>query len=78
MIQLLNVKGYWFQIDVKMALRTLPLLYLNLGGEMLYVLDQRLTAQNISGPKSVKGMNCYITGAGINQIYTFKVVKKAN
>ncbi len=37
-----------------MSLRTLPLLYLNLGGEMLYVLDQRLAAQNVNGPKAVK------------------------
>ena len=28
-----------------MCERTLPLLFLNLGGEMLYVLDQRLKAQ---------------------------------
>ncbi len=28
-----------------MSERTLPLLFLNLGGEMLYVLDQRLKAQ---------------------------------
>ncbi len=38
-----------------MALRTLPLLYLNLGGEMMYVLDQRLMAQNVDPEKSSKG-----------------------
>ena len=38
-----------------MSLRTLPLLYLNLGGEMMYVLDQRLMAQNVPGNKAVKG-----------------------
>ncbi|XP_008830370.1 protein OSCP1 isoform X1 [Nannospalax galili] len=37
-----------------MSVRTLPLLFLNLGGEMLYVLDQRLRAQNIPGDKARK------------------------
>jgi hypothetical protein len=31
--------------ELGMCERTLPLLFLNLGGEMLYVLDQRLKAQ---------------------------------
>lgn len=38
-----------------MSMRTLPLLFLNLGGEMLYILDQRLRAQNIPGDKARKG-----------------------
>ncbi|XP_048950119.1 protein OSCP1 isoform X2 [Canis lupus baileyi] len=37
-----------------MSVRTLPLLFLNLGGEMLYILDQRLRAQNIPGDKAHK------------------------
>ncbi|XP_020951611.1 protein OSCP1 isoform X1 [Sus scrofa] len=37
-----------------MSLRTLPLLFLNLGGEMLYILDHRLRAQNIPGDKARK------------------------
>ena len=37
-----------------MANRMLPLLYLNLGGEMMYILEQRLVAQNL-GDKSSKG-----------------------
>nr|XP_034360045.1 protein OSCP1 isoform X5 [Arvicanthis niloticus] len=37
-----------------MSVRTLPLLFLNLGGEMLYVLDQRLRAQNIPRDKARK------------------------
>ncbi|XP_044801181.1 protein OSCP1 isoform X3 [Bubalus bubalis] len=37
-----------------MSMRTLPLLFLNLGGEMLYILDQRLRAQNIPGDKARK------------------------
>ncbi|KAF0720497.1 hypothetical protein AaE_010306 [Aphanomyces astaci] len=36
------------------AMLTMPMLLINMGGEMLYVLDQRLKAQNISGDKSVK------------------------
>ncbi|XP_053101640.1 protein OSCP1 isoform X2 [Hemicordylus capensis] len=44
-----------------MSLRTLPLLFLNLGGEMLYILDQRLRAQSIPGEKARKVMNDIIT-----------------
>ncbi|KAF0686613.1 Aste57867_21585 [Aphanomyces stellatus] len=36
------------------AMLTMPMLLINMGGEMLYVLDQRLKAQNIAGDKSVK------------------------
>ncbi len=38
-----------------MSLRTLPILFLNLGGEMLYILDQRLRAQNVLPEKASKG-----------------------
>ncbi|XP_077384066.1 protein OSCP1 isoform X1 [Festucalex cinctus] len=44
-----------------MASRTLPLLFINLGGEMLYILDQRLRAQNIPPDKAKKVMNDIIT-----------------
>ncbi|XP_031818027.1 protein OSCP1 isoform X1 [Sarcophilus harrisii] len=37
-----------------MSVRTLPLLFLNLGGEMLYILDQRLRAQNVPTDKARK------------------------
>ncbi|BFZ24996.1 hypothetical protein BsWGS_28035 [Bradybaena similaris] len=37
-----------------MSLKTLPLLFINLGGEMIYILDQRLRAQNIVEEKSRK------------------------
>ncbi|XP_010624122.1 protein OSCP1 isoform X2 [Fukomys damarensis] len=40
-----------------MSVRTLPLLFLNLGGEMLYILDQRLRAQNIPADKARKVLN---------------------
>ncbi|XP_068125160.1 protein OSCP1 isoform X2 [Hyperolius riggenbachi] len=44
-----------------MSLRTLPVLFINLGGEMLYILDQRLRAQNIPPDKAKKVMNDIIT-----------------
>ncbi|XP_072466141.1 protein OSCP1 [Notamacropus eugenii] len=44
-----------------MSVRTLPLLFLNLGGEMLYILDQRLRAQNIPADKARKVMNDIIS-----------------
>ncbi|XP_077431793.1 protein OSCP1 isoform X1 [Vanacampus margaritifer] len=44
-----------------MSSRTLPLLFINLGGEMLYILDQRLRAQNIPPDKAKKVMNDIIT-----------------
>nr|XP_023677016.1 protein OSCP1 isoform X5 [Paramormyrops kingsleyae] len=37
-----------------MSSKTLPLLFINLGGEMLYILDQRLRAQNIPSDKARK------------------------
>ncbi|XP_023677013.1 protein OSCP1 isoform X2 [Paramormyrops kingsleyae] len=44
-----------------MSSKTLPLLFINLGGEMLYILDQRLRAQNIPSDKARKVMNDIIT-----------------
>uniref|UniRef100_A0A3Q2C7H2 Organic solute carrier partner 1a n=1 Tax=Cyprinodon variegatus TaxID=28743 RepID=A0A3Q2C7H2_CYPVA len=40
-----------------MSIRTLPLVFINLGGEMLYVLDQRLQANNTSEDRSEKVLN---------------------
>ncbi|XP_060077147.1 protein OSCP1-like [Ylistrum balloti] len=37
-----------------MSFKTLPLLFINLGGEMIYILDQRLRAQNIADEKAKK------------------------
>uniref|UniRef100_A0A8C7ZMY6 Organic solute carrier partner 1a n=1 Tax=Oryzias sinensis TaxID=183150 RepID=A0A8C7ZMY6_9TELE len=39
-----------------MSTRTLPLVFINLGGEMLYILDQRLQAQNTSVDNTEKGV----------------------
>ncbi|KPP61089.1 protein OSCP1-like, partial [Scleropages formosus] len=44
-------------VPVNMSMRTLPLLFINLGGEMLYILDQRLQAQNVPTEKTSKVMN---------------------
>ncbi|XP_061530057.1 protein OSCP1 [Phycodurus eques] len=44
-----------------MSSRTLPLLFINLGGEMLYILDQRLRAQSIPADKAKKVMNDIIS-----------------
>ncbi|KAF0024428.1 hypothetical protein F2P81_023230 [Scophthalmus maximus] len=40
-----------------MSVRTLPLVFINLGGEMIYILDQRLRASNTSDDNSEKVMN---------------------
>ncbi|KAK8778087.1 hypothetical protein V5799_020572 [Amblyomma americanum] len=40
-----------------MALRALPLLYVNMGGEMLYILSQRLKAQRIDSDKAQRVMS---------------------
>ncbi|KAH9489142.1 Protein oscp1 [Bulinus truncatus] len=39
---------------VTMSYKALPLLFMNLGGEMIYILDQRLSAQSIPIEKSKK------------------------
>ncbi|KAK2920869.1 hypothetical protein Q8A73_000354 [Channa argus] len=39
-----------------MSMRSLPLVFINLGGEMLYILDQRLQAHNTSEDNSEKGV----------------------
>ena len=36
-------------------LLVMPMLVINMGGEMVYILDQRLRAQNIEAVKSRKG-----------------------
>ena len=39
-----------------MSEKALPILFINLGGEMLYVLDQRLNAQKIQNEKAKKSL----------------------
>ena len=40
---------------IKMAHRTMPILYLNLCGEMLYIIDQRLIDTKTDPEKQIKG-----------------------
>jgi hypothetical protein len=37
------------------AQHAFPILYLNLGGELMYIIEQRLQAQNIPEEKTVRG-----------------------
>ena len=39
----------------EMSLCTLPILYLNLGGEMLYIIRHRLQAQDVHPEKAHRG-----------------------
>ena len=56
-----------------MAQRTLPVLFMNLGGEMMYILDQRLQAQAIEKDKAGKVSTVtYTTTITITK--TFKVM----
>lgn len=41
-----------------MSLKSFPIIFINMGGEMVYILDQRLSAQEIVDQKAVKGTNC--------------------
>ncbi|XP_054712365.1 protein OSCP1-like [Uloborus diversus] len=44
----------YLYVNVKMTEKVLPIVFINLSGEMIYVIQQRLEAQNISSDKSVK------------------------
>jgi hypothetical protein len=39
-----------------MSLKSFPIIFINMGGEMVYILEQRLTAQEVNDQKSVKGI----------------------
>ena len=53
--------GLWSHQETEMSERAFALVFLNLGGEMLYVLDQRLYAQKIEVEKGKKS-KCHIAG----------------
>ncbi|CAF4385508.1 unnamed protein product [Adineta steineri] len=40
-----------------MSLKAFPIIFFNMGGEMIYILEQRLSAQEIIDQKSVKVVN---------------------
>ncbi len=39
-----------------MSLKSFPIIFFNMGGEMVYILDQRLSAQEIVDQKAAKGI----------------------
>uniref|UniRef100_A0A8C5DMP2 Protein OSCP1-like n=1 Tax=Gouania willdenowi TaxID=441366 RepID=A0A8C5DMP2_GOUWI len=57
-----------------MSVRTLPLVFINLGGEMLYILDQRLRSLNTSEDNSEKVMND-IVGTLFNRAFMDELLK---
>uniref|UniRef100_A0A8C4WXP2 Organic solute carrier partner 1 n=1 Tax=Eptatretus burgeri TaxID=7764 RepID=A0A8C4WXP2_EPTBU len=57
-----------------MASRSLPLLFINLGGEMLYILEQRLQAQGIPGDKATKVLHDII-GAMFSRPFLLELFK---
>ncbi|XP_014674452.1 PREDICTED: protein OSCP1-like [Priapulus caudatus] len=57
-----------------MSLHTLPLLFINLGGEMIYILDQRLRAQNIPQEKAKKVIHD-IVGTMFNRRFMTELFK---
>ncbi|XP_041867217.1 protein OSCP1-like [Melanotaenia boesemani] len=57
-----------------MSMRTLPLVFINLGGEMLYILDQRLQAPNTSEDQSEKVMKD-IVGTMFSKVFMDELLK---
>ncbi|XP_059165805.1 protein OSCP1-like [Physella acuta] len=57
-----------------MSVKTLPLLFINLGGEMIYILDQRLHAQLIPSEKSKKVL-CDIVQTMFNKKFLDELFK---
>ena len=43
-----------------MSHRTLPVLFINLGGEMIYIIDARLKAQAVEKERSNKVRDCWV------------------
>lgn len=39
-----------------MSLKSFPIIFINMAGEMVYILEQRLTAQEINDQKATKGI----------------------
>ncbi|KAI2653121.1 Protein OSCP1 [Labeo rohita] len=57
-----------------MSQRTLPLLIINLGGEMIYILDQRLRAQDENDDKTQRVMND-IVGTMFNKAFLEELLR---
>ena len=59
-----------------MADHVLPLQFLNLGGEMLYIIDQRLRAQEVPLDRATKGCGGGGVGRGLLQLqYEVEIVR---
>ena len=43
------------KVILGMSLKSFPIIFINMGGEMVYILDQRLSAQGIVDQKSARG-----------------------
>ncbi|PSN51191.1 Protein OSCP1 [Blattella germanica] len=56
------------------SLYSVPMLYLNLGGEMMYILNQRLNAQRIPKDKALKVLND-IVGIMLNEKFLVQLFK---
>jgi len=50
-----------------MSLKSFPIIFINMAGEMVYILEQRLTAQEISDQKSTKGIIHFLNRIGSNK-----------
>ena len=59
-----------------MAHRTMPILYLNLCGEMLYIIDQRLIDTKTDPEKQIKGTN--ISSAPVPSVMSKNVLVQQN
>jgi len=53
-IKLLIVRLKTVIIIIIMSHRTLPILFINLGGEMIYIIDARLKAQSVEKERANK------------------------
>ena len=47
-------------VSAAMSHRTLPVLFINLGGEMIYIIDARLKAQAVEKERSNKVRDCRV------------------
>lgn len=47
----------------------MPILVINMGGEMVYILEQRLEAQNVPREKGLRGARCCAQRAAATQLH---------
>ena len=56
---------------------TSPFVILNMGGEMIYILDQRLKAQNVEPAKAIKVLND-VTNSLFSEDFVIKLFEPQN